>query len=160
MKSKPVFITRGFAALLVAGGLAVASVPVLSQPETDGNAVTKQERLRKHIDHRLDKMESRLSITPAQQAAWTQYRNTVEAQFGTPPARPATDADAVTLVRWRAERASDFARKLSVIADATETLQNALDVEQRKTLSKLVRHDGRGDRRHKNHDDGKPTAAR
>ena len=141
MKSKQVFFTRGLTALLMVGGLAVATTPAMSQPgEKDGS--TKQERVRKHVDHRLDKMEAALKITPAQQPAWAQYRSTVETQLGTPPTPPAKDADAATLARWRADRASEYARKLSAVTDATATLQGTLTDEQRKTLANMIRHEG------------------
>jgi periplasmic protein CpxP/Spy len=161
MKSKSVpLIGRSLAVLVLAAGLGVTSIPVFSQPGTDDNAATQQERMRKHIGNRLDKMAARLKITPAQQSAWTQYRNAVESQLATPPARPAADADAATVSRWRAERASEIARKLAVIADATATLQGALDTEQRKTLSEMIRHEGRFGRHHeRHHGDARPTAA-
>jgi periplasmic protein CpxP/Spy len=150
MKSKP-FLARGLAALAVAGSLAVASVPVFSQPEAGDNTVAQHERVRKHMSSRLDKMAVRLQITPAQQSAWMQYRSAVESQFGTSSARPAADTDAATFARWRAERASELARKLAVIADATATLQGTLNAEQRKTLSELTRREGRIAARHDGH---------
>ncbi|HKQ31368.1 MAG TPA: Spy/CpxP family protein refolding chaperone [Burkholderiales bacterium] len=158
MKSKSVSLARILAALAVAGGLAVASVPASSQPGTDGNTATQHEHMRKHIGQRLDKMAARLQITPAQQTAWTQYRNAVEAQVGTPSAPPAADADAASVVRWRAQRASDAARKLNVVADATATLQAVLSSEQQKTLGDIVRREGRFGRHHEGRGEGKPTA--
>jgi hypothetical protein len=163
MKSKPLFVTRTLAVLLVAGGFTLASVPVFSQPGNDGahsngDAASRPEQMHQHLEKRLDKMAERLNITSAQQAAWSRYRSAVEAQFSAPPARPSTDADAATIVRWRADRASEMARKLAVVADATATLQSALDDKQRQTLRDMVRHEGRFEGHHHDKGEAKPTS--
>lgn len=145
---------RGITAFAVVTGLAVASIPAFSQP--DAANANRPEQIRQHVQHRLDKMAERLRITPAQQNAWAQYRNTVESMMGAAPTPPAKDADAATIVRYRADRASEHARKMVAVADATATLQTALDAEQRKTLGEIVRReDRRGE--HRGHKDRTTT---
>jgi hypothetical protein len=142
---------RGITAFAAIAGLAAVSIPAFSQP--DGNNTNRPEQVRQHVQQRLDKMAERLHITPAQQNVWAQYRNTVESMMTTPPARPGKDADAATIVRYRADRAAEHARKMTAMADATAALQSALDTEQRKTLSELVRHEDRHGE-HRRHDKG------
>jgi hypothetical protein len=147
MKSfSPTFV-RGAAALAVVAGLAVVSIPAFSKSEGDRSA--RHEQARQHVQQRLDKMAERLRITPAQQNVWAQYRNAVESIATQPGAKPEKDADAATIVRWRADRAAEHARKMNSIADATATLQSALDSEQRKTLGEIVRRNGYDGERHR-----------
>ena len=49
--------------------------------------------------------------------------------------KPNDDADASTISRYRAEKATEFARKLTKVADATAKLQTALTEDQRKVLN-------------------------
>lgn len=91
-------------------------------------------------------MAERLQITPAQQEAWTAYVNTVQSMMGTKLTRPAADADAASIARFRAQLAAERAQKLAQLADATAALQQVLDPEQRKTLDQVVRHARHGRR--------------
>jgi len=136
-------ITRGAAAL--AGVLISVSAPAWSHwgrsgpPMTEQEQVAAREHARDRMQARLDRTAQRLAVTPAQQPAWDDYANTVKGLFGVGWNRPAADADAATLARWRAERAAEHAQKLSQLADATARLQQALTPEQRKTLDELAR---------------------
>jgi len=142
------FITRGVTAIALAVSLALASAPVLSQPDSRGGAVTAEEQAARqaHVQERmqahLTEMAKRLQINAAQQEAWTTYANTVQSMFGDRAARPAADADAATIVRFRADRAARHAQKLTQLADATARLQDVLYPEQRKTLGEIVRRHG------------------
>ena len=138
----------------IAAALVVAA-PVFSQP-TGANAPTastsvdaRHARIQHHLQARLDRMAERLQITSTQQAAWTSYANTIQSLFGTSLTRPAADADAARITRFRAELAAERARKLSQLADATATLQQTLDPAQRKTLDQIVRHTGHKTRHHR-----------
>jgi len=88
-------------------------------------------------------MAERLQITPAQQDAWAAYAGTVQRLVGTKLARPAPEADAASVARFRAELAAERAQRLAQLADATAALQQVLDPEQQQALGKLVRHAGR-----------------
>jgi hypothetical protein len=138
----------------VAAALVVA-IPVFSQP-TGSNAPTASTsadahhaRIQRHLQARLDRMADRLQITSAQQAAWTSYANTIQSLIGTNLTRPAADADAASITRFRAERAAERARKLSQLADATAVLQQTLDPAQRNTLDQIVRHTAHKTRHHR-----------
>jgi LTXXQ motif family protein len=149
------FITRGVTAVALAVSLALASAPVMSQPESRGGPVTAEEqaarqaRMQERMQAHLTEMAKRLQINAAQQEAWTAYANTVQSTFGDRAAKPAADADAATIVRFRAERAARHAQKLTQLADATARLQDALSPEQRKTLDEIVR--SRGGSHHGHH---------
>ena len=135
MKIHRTFIAYGLGALMLAAGLTVAAAPDESAP----NAAAWHQRMHERVQARLDALGKRLQITPAQQDAWNAYVNTVESTLSTPPTRPAADADAATIARFRADLAARHAQKLAQIADATAKLQEVLDPEQRKTLDQAMR---------------------
>lgn len=145
MKSNRFTLSRTVASVLLAASFVAFAGPALSQPNPGSStpAATPQQRWHEHVQTRLRRMAERLKITPAQQAAWTAYTNTVESLIGTKLTRPAADADAASIARFRADLAAERAQKLSQLADATATLQQALDPEQQKTLNELTRHKGR-----------------
>lgn len=133
-------------------GIAVAAsvigfttTPVLSQPNTGNpaDATVRQEHMRQHLEMRLNKLAERLQITDAQQGAWKTYKQTIEGLMGSNIARPAPDADAASIARYRAELAAERAQKLSQLADATATLQQSLTPEQQQKLNEIARHMGR-----------------
>ncbi len=145
MKTYRNFTTRSLAALAVAAALITAAAPVLSQPNTVGQpavGASRQDRMREHVQTRLNRMAEQLKLEPSQQDAWNAYAKTAEGMAGTSLTRPAADADAAALVRFRAQLAAEQARKLNQLADATATLQQALTPEQRTVLNDLVRHPG------------------
>jgi protein CpxP len=142
-------IIRRFLPVLVVATLAAAAPSVWSQPTdtsapaAQDNASARQARIQQHLQARLQRMAEHLQITPAQQTAWTMYATSVQSLIGANPARPAPEADAASIARFRAELAAERAQKLSQLADATATLQQALDPQQQKTLDEIVRHAGR-----------------
>lgn len=140
------FVSRGLAALALVGSLGAVSASAFSQPAGNNPATAtdpaaRQERFREHVQNRLQRMEERLQITPAQQNAWAAYRQTVEGLVGTNLAKPGADADAATIARFKAQRAAEHAQKLTQLADATATLQQALTPEQRTTLNEMARRE-------------------
>ena len=54
--------------------------------------------------------------------------------------KPEGNADAASIVRFRADMVAARAKKLGQVADATVKLQAALTPEQRKTFDQIVRH--------------------
>jgi len=156
MKPHDSFLIHTLTALAVVTSLAVAA-PALSQPSTnDRSAVAedtaaRQSRMREHVQARLDRMAKRLNIDASQQDAWNAYAKTVEGMIGTGLQRSAADADAATVVRFRAQVAAAHAQKLEQLADATAALQQALKPEQRKVLDQIVRHPGHGRFGHQDH---------
>lgn len=142
------FKFRNALAIAIAASL-ITAAPAFSQP-TDSNApaaatdpAARQARIEQHLQARLDRMAERLQITPAQQPAWSTYVDTVKGLIGTKLTRPAPDADAASIARFRAEFATERAGKLAQLADATSALQQALEPQQQKTLGEIVRHAGR-----------------
>jgi hypothetical protein len=94
------------------------------------------------IEHRLDSAASRLEIKASQQSAWQAYAAAVHALGEADAAKPATEADAASIAREHADRATAFARKLTVIADATARLQGVLSPEQKSVLDQIAREAG------------------
>lgn len=121
------------------GAAAAATVP---------DAAARHDQMRERIHARLNELGQRLQINASQQDAWNAYVSTIESMFTARPARPAADADAATLARFRAELALNHAQKLSQLADATAKLQDVLDPEQRKTLDQAARRVQKHGRHH------------
>jgi hypothetical protein len=146
-------------ALAVAAALG-AAVPAFSQPggDTSGGHETsaRHERMREHMQSRLDRMAQQLEIKEGQQAAWAEYTRAVESVFSGAPAPPPTEADAATIVRHRAQRMSEHAQKMNQLADATARLQEALDADQRQKLTQIVRERGMHGGHHKHRHDAGP----
>jgi len=157
---------RGLASLAVAASLFGAAVPAFSQSDMDHPAEmghppvmddAARQKMSERMQARLDEMAKRLHIEPSQQDAWNAYTKTVRSMFDMKPERPAADADAATIVRFRANMAAMHAQKLSQLADATVKLQDALNPAQRKMLNDMVRREGRSsDERQERHRDDRP----
>jgi len=111
----------------------------------------RMEHRQQWIHERLERAANRLEIKASQQDAWQAFAQSVEA-FATPPAAtpPGRDADAAAIARFRADRAAEAARKLSVVADATSRLQGVLTPDQRKVFDEMA-HRFAGPR-HRHHD--------
>ena len=98
------------------------------------------EKLQEHMKARLDKLAGRLEIKASQQAAWEEFAKSVGTMAEQNMKKPNDDADAAAISRYRAEKAAEFAKKLTRIADATAKLQKALTEDQRKILNQTARH--------------------
>jgi len=128
----------------------VAGAPVAWSQSTDATTPAAQNRsaerqahFRQHLQRRLNRMAERLQITPAQEAAWTAYVNSIQSMVGSKLMRPTPEADAASFARFRADLAAERAQKFAQLADATAALQLVLNPEQQQTLSKIVREAGR-----------------
>jgi hypothetical protein len=129
------------AASLGAVALAADNVPKPA-PAATARSADMAEKRKDMIQRRLDGAASRLEIKASQQSAWQTYAAAVQALGETDAAQPAAEADAASIARERAERATAFARKLTVIADATARLQGVLSPEQKSVLTQIARHAG------------------
>lgn len=139
----------GVLVAVIATGLGAAAIAAdAGRPSTPpASATLPADMAQRHqamVQRRLDDAAARLEIKASQQAAWQAYAATVKdlAESEGMPPRPDADADAATIARQRAERASAFARKLGAIADATAKLQGALTAEQKSVLTELTRNAG------------------
>lgn len=135
----------GVLVALVATGLgAMAIAADVRTPQAATDPAEMAQRHKAMVQRRLDAAAARLEIKASQQSAWQGYAAAVKdlAETEGMPPRPDTDADAATIARQRAERATTFARKLGAIADATAKLQGALTAEQKSVLTELTRNAG------------------
>lgn len=134
------FVATGLGAAAIAADAGRPSAP----PAGMADAATMAQHHKAMVQRRIDDAAARLEIKASQQSAWQGYaaavKDLAEAE-GLPP-RPDADADAATIARQRAERATAFARKLGAIADATAKLQGVLTPEQKSVLTELTRNAG------------------
>lgn len=142
---RTVFV-RSAAAFAVTASLLTA-VPTWSQTDTGNasptqNTATRQAHIQERVQAHLDKLAKRLQITAAQQPAWDAYVRTVQSLIPANRQTPPADADAAALLRFRAQRVNEYAQKLTQLADATGTLEQALTPDQRKVLDDTARHFG------------------
>jgi len=119
---------------------AVNSVAVASPGDHCDPKQISAESIHERINSRLSSLAERLEIKSSQQATWEEYAKSVEALAEQSSKRPNDDADAATLSRYRADKATDFAKKLNVIADATAKLQKVLTEDQRKIFNQVSQH--------------------
>jgi len=101
--------------------------------------------MQKFVQHRLDRLASRLEIKASQQPAWEAYSQAVAniappKDAGNKETKPVENEDAATIMHRRADRVAEMAKKLAAIADATDKLQAVLTEDQRKILAQEVRH--------------------
>lgn len=143
-------ITAPGLALLAIALLATLPPVAMSQPTTNdtvapaGDPAARQAKMKARLQERLARMAERLQISATQQDAWAAYTQTVESMIPSERSRPPADADAAALVRFRSERAAEYAQKLAQLAEATAALQQVLTPEQQQTLNEMTRRIGRG----------------
>lgn len=114
------------------------------QPMTEAEREQFRARIQARVNERLDRLGTKLGVNASQQEAWHAYRKARTSMFETRrAARPAENADAATLARFRAERAQQRAQHLATVADATARLYQVLDGNQRKVLDETARQRGR-----------------
>ena len=131
----------GILATMVTGAILMTSFHSIAMATSTENYDQKQmnqENMHGHIKARLDRLADRLEIKASQQAVWEDFAKSVEMLADRNVKKPNDDADAVTISRYRAERATEFANKLTKIADATAKLQSALSEDQRKILDQTA----------------------
>lgn len=147
-------IARSIAAALLGSAVLVTAVPAMSQPQgeghrrghmmqmTEADRAQMRERMQARMSERLDRLAARLEIKASQQDAWEAYKSARASIFQTRPERPARDADAATMAKFRADMAQRRAQYLATMADATAKLQEVLEPQQRKVLDEIARHAG------------------
>jgi hypothetical protein len=108
------------------------------------------------VHARLERNANRLEITASQQAAWQEYANARLALAERHLAKPRGDLEPASLMKWRADRAAEAARKLAALADATAKLQAVLSPAQRQTLGQMAQWEPRAHlaRNHRGWHDG------
>jgi len=163
MPFNPTRIARAVSAAVLGATLVATMVPAFSQTPGEGHRGPRaqmseadraqmRERMQARMKERLDRFAQRLDIKPSQQDAWTAYRRTLESLWMQDrPQRPAREADAATILRFRAEMAQRQAKNLAAVADATASFQQVLEPEQRKVLDETARRFGRHGRRGGHH---------
>jgi len=133
----------GILATIVTGAILIATLHSITTATAAENYDRKQmnrENMHERIKARLDKLAARLEIKASQQAVWEEFAKSVETLAERNARKPNDDADAASISRYRAERATEFAKKLTGIADATAKLQTALSEDQRKILDQTAHH--------------------
>lgn len=172
MNARRTNIARAVAAAVLSTALYATTGPAFAHPRDDAgrgpgpraaqmseaDRAQMRERMQARMGEHLDRLAARLELKASQHGAWTQFRATVEPLFKDRPQRPARDADAATLMRFRADTAQHMARNLASVADATAQLQQALDPNQRKVLDEVARNMGQRGRpagHHGNHHRGR-----
>ena len=136
-------IKQGLLATILIGTILMTSFYslVMATPAlNDDYHPIMQEGMHEHMKARLNKLEKRLEIKSSQQGDWEKFSKSVEVLAEQNVAKPDDNADAATISRYSADRASELARKLTGIADATAQLQTALTNDQRKILNQVARH--------------------
>jgi hypothetical protein len=148
-------IARSIAAALLGSTVLVTAAPALAHSHgegghrfhrmtqmTDADRAQMRDRIQTRMNQRLDRLAARLEIKASQQDAWGAYRAARASIFEARPQRPASDADAATWTRFRADMAQRRAQYLAAMADATAKLQEALEPPQRKVLDEIARQAG------------------
>jgi hypothetical protein len=132
----------GILATIVTGTILMTtfqSIVMATPAEPYDQKQMNQEKMHEHMKVRLDRLAERLEIKSSQQAVWEEFAKSVEMLADRNAKKPNDDADAATISRYRAEKATEFANKLTKIADATAKLQTALSEDQRKILNQTAR---------------------
>lgn len=133
-------IKLGILATIATGAILMAAFHSVANAYPGGQYDQQQispERMHEHMKARLDKLAGRLEIKASQQAVWEEFAKSVEMLSERSVNKPNDDADAATISRYRADKASEFAKKLTKVADATAKLQTALTEDQRKILNQV-----------------------
>jgi hypothetical protein len=131
----------GILAILVIGVVLISTFNSVAMADSAVHYDQKQmssEKMHEHMKARLDKLATRLEIKASQQTAWEEFAKSVEVLTDRNVKKPGDDVDAATVARYRAERATEFANKLTKIADATSKLQTSLTEDQRKILNQAA----------------------
>jgi len=136
------------AALLITTFHPVAMADTGGYCNKKGHEQMSAEKMQEHMKANLGKLSERLEIKSSQQATWGEFAQSVETLTARNIKKPDEGADAATVSRFRADRATEFARKLTEIANATAKLQTVLTEDQRKILNQASHRF-----LHKKHDD-------
>lgn len=149
----------GIMATLVTGAILIMTFRTIAIATPDEHRdqnqidqVQMKQHMQEHMKIRLDRLSQRLEIKASQQPVWEDFAKSVEMLADGNAKRPDKDADAATIARFGAERATEFAGKLTRIADATAKLQAVLSEDQRnilnQTAQQMLHREHRFGRRH------------
>ncbi len=135
----------GLLATVVTGAILITSLNSIAMADPAdhcGHMQMTQEQMQQHMQERMktrmDRLAQRLEIKASQQAVWEDFAKSIEAMPDLNAKKPADDADAATIARYHADRASEMASKMTKIADATAKLEAALTPDQRKVLDQTA----------------------
>jgi hypothetical protein len=159
MKTLSINPRLGILTTIVTGSILIATFHSIAiaapEQQVDRSRMNPEqfhERMHERMQVRLDKLAQRLEIKTSQQAVWEDFAKSFETLAERNAKIPGKDADAATIARFRAEQASDFARKLTRVADATAKLQAVLTEDQRhilnQTAQQMLHRDHRFGRMH------------
>jgi len=135
-------IKQGLLATIAGAAIMMTSLYSVAMASPGGHHESmqmSQEKMHEHMKARLDKLAQRLEIKSSQQAVWEEFAKSVEVLADRNVKKPGDDADAATISRYQSDRATEFSKKLTVVADATAKLQAALTENQQKTLNQVAR---------------------
>lgn len=135
----------GLLATIATGAILMASFHTIAMADParqcdhrQMNPEQRQQYMEEHMKIRLDRLAQRLEIKASQQAVWEDFAKSIETLPDRNAKKPADDADAATIARYHADRASEMAGKMTNIADATAKLEAALTPDQRKVLDQTA----------------------
>ena len=115
------------------------SVAVASPDDHTQQKQISAENIHEQMKVKLDRLAERLEIKASQQSAWEEFSKSF-APLEQHAKAPDFNTDAATIARYRAEQANEFAKKLTVIADATAKFQKSLTEEQKKVFNQVAHH--------------------
>jgi hypothetical protein len=138
MKISHMSLKLGILAAVAIGAALIGTFHSVVMANPEGHYDQKQmspEKIHTHIKARLDELAARLEIKASQQAAWEDFEKSVEMLADRNVKKPNDNADASSIARYRADKATAFANDMARIADATARLQVALTEDQQKILN-------------------------
>lgn len=150
MNISDVNLKLGMVATVAIGAVLLATFHSVAIANPDGHCDTMQmsaERVHESMKGRMGKLAGRLEIKPAQQTAWDEFSRSVETLAEWHAKEPGVETDAATILHYSAARMSEYARKLTIVADASAKLEVVLTDEQKKTFNQASRrflHDHHG----------------
>lgn len=142
MNIKDVNLKLGMLATVAIGAVLLASFHSIAMANPEGHCDAMQvsaEEKHEYMKTRLDKLAARLEIKSSQQVAWDDFSRSVEALAERHAKEPKDDADAAAILHYHAERAAEFAKKLTVVADASAQLEAVLTDNQKRAFSQVSR---------------------
>jgi hypothetical protein len=133
----------GLAGAMIAAGAGFSSAIAQTAAPPPGHEMLAQHMAR-HLQEHLDKLAARLEIKASQEPAWQAFAAAFRDLAGSRPmmgrdGARASDEDAATIARERADRAADHAQKMARLADATAKLEQSLGPDQRQVFNETAR---------------------
>ncbi|MGA7749191.1 MAG: Spy/CpxP family protein refolding chaperone [Gallionella sp.] len=138
MNIKDLNIKLGVLTTIVIGTVLMTAFHSVAMASPGGHCDHEQmssEKMHEFMKARLEKLAGRLEIKSSQLASWEEFTKSVELLSERHAKEPKDDADAATVSRYRAERATELAKNLTTIADATAKLQTVLTEDQKKIFN-------------------------